>query len=80
MLLISGLVLIVRGNTIYIPDVGITGCPLGDNPQILNLRRSFCLSTFFHRKIFLHIFNQSARNLDPATLDGANPRPNSPVE
>ena len=50
-LFISGLFLILQCNTIHKPDVAVTGCPLGDNPQISNLQRNFYLCMFFHQNL-----------------------------
>ena len=41
------LLLILQTNPIHIRNVGITSCPLGDNPQILKVQRNLFLCTLF---------------------------------
>ena len=50
-LIVSILVLILQPNPIHIPNIGVTSCPLGDNPQILNVQRNLYLCILFQRNL-----------------------------
>ena len=48
-LIVIILVLILQPNRMNIPNIGVMSCPLGDNPQILNVQRKLCLCMLFQR-------------------------------
>ena len=50
-LIVTILVLILQPNRIHIPNIGVTSCPLGDSPQILNVQKHLCLYTLFQRNL-----------------------------
>ena len=54
-LIVIILVLILQTNPIHIPNVGITSCLLGDNPQILNVQPYLFLCTLFPRNLQIGI-------------------------
>ena len=60
------LALNLQPNTIHIPNIAITSCPLGDNPQFLNVQRNLCLCTLFQRNLQNH---ESSKPKQTTTLD-----------
>ena len=48
-LILTVFVLTLQPNPIHIANVGVTCCPLGDNPQILKVELNLCLTILFQR-------------------------------
>ena len=50
-LVVTIFVLTLQPNPIHIANIGVTFCPLRDNPQILNVQMNLCLSILFERNL-----------------------------
>ena len=50
-LLVRILILVLQPIPIHIPNIGIMRCPLGDNPQILNVQWNLTLYILFRRNL-----------------------------
>ena len=50
-ILIVTILVLLWPNPVHIPNIGVTSCLLGDNPQTLNVQRNLYLCTLFQRNL-----------------------------